>query len=216
MRRCADRRARRPSARSSPPPSPRPRGSGRGSGQRCVLGDERHVREHRAAAGRPTEHAHAALAGRDQSGDEVRAESTCRPRSARPNRPLHVPESRGRGRAGPSACRIDGRRMRPRSRSCHDPVVERRLAGPIDDRAQQTDHRLGVEPSTGSTVDPARQVRAQLGLNLRRRRRQVRVTNVPTPGRPVHKPSCSSSRYALSTVLGLIANSATTSLTVGS
>src|SRR3954447_118240 len=41
-------------------------------------------------------------------------------------------------------------------------------------------------------------------------------TNVPWPRRPSTRPSRSSSRYALSTVFGLIARLATTSFTVGS
>src|SRR5215813_2911605 len=44
----------------------------------------------------------------------------------------------------------------------------------------------------------------------------VRVTNVPTPGFGATRPAYSSSRYALSTVFGLIAIVATTSFTVGS
>src|SRR5262249_52391350 len=44
----------------------------------------------------------------------------------------------------------------------------------------------------------------------------VLVTKVPTPGRAAASPSYSSSRYALSTVFGLIASRPTTSLTVGS
>ena len=35
---------------------------------------------------------------------------------------------------------------------------------------------------------------------------RVRSTNVPAPGRGCTRPSCSSSRYALSTVFGLIAS----------
>src|SRR5258708_27101572 len=43
-----------------------------------------------------------------------------------------------------------------------------------------------------------------------------RRTNVPCPGRLATSPSCSSSRYALSTVLGLMTSRFTTSRTVGS
>ena len=45
---------------------------------------------------------------------------------------------------------------------------------------------------------------------------QQLVTNVPIPGRPATRPSCSNARYAFSTVLGLMATWATTSFTVGS
>ena len=48
------------------------------------------------------------------------------------------------------------------------------------------------------------------------RSREGPITNVPCPGRPSTSPSCSSWRYAFSTVFGLIARDSATSRTVGS
>ena len=68
---------------------------------------------------------------------------------------------------------------------------------------------------SASASQPNRDLRSPLSSG-RATWLSVAWTNVPWPGRPAARPLVSRSLYAFSTVLGLIASAATTSLTFGS
>ena len=68
-----------------------------------------------------------------------------------------------------------------------------------------------LQPRRPGAVHPAQQRAEQSGWRNQGRAGGVAVTNVPMPCRRTTSPSCSSSPYALTTVLGLIASAFTTS-----